>query len=38
MHTFDFGTLMATRKTSLNMPLPFLATWIGVRLGRVLKE
>ena len=29
------GTLMDTRKTSLNLPLPlqFLAAWIGVWLG-----
>jgi hypothetical protein len=30
---------MATRNTSLNLPLPpqFLAAWIGVWLGRVLQ-
>jgi len=40
MGTFDFGTLMATRKTSMNLPLPLqcLAAQIGVRLGRVLQE
>ena len=34
------GTLMATTKTSPNLPLPlqFLAAWIGVWLGRVLQE
>ena len=34
-----FGTLMATRNTSLNLPLPlqFLAARIGVWLGRVLQ-
>ena len=31
---------MATRKTSLNLPLPlqFLAAWLAVWLGRVLQE
>ena len=40
MRTTGFGTLMATRKTSPNLPLPlqFLAAWIGVWLGRVLQE
>ena len=40
MRTMGFGTLMATTKTSPNLPLPlqFLAAWIGVWLGRVLQE
>src|SRR5450631_3209987 len=40
VRTMGFGTLMATTKTSPNLPLPlqFLAAWIGVWLGRVLQE
>jgi hypothetical protein len=39
VRTRGFGTLMATTKSSLNLPLPlqFLTAWIGVWLGRVLQ-
>ena len=40
VRAMGFGTLMATTKTSpnLQLPLQFLAAWIGVWLGRVLQE
>jgi len=39
VRTWGFGTPMAARRTGLDLPLPlqFLASWIGVWLGRVLQ-
>jgi hypothetical protein len=40
VRTAFFGTPMAARRTSLDLPLPlqFLAAWLAVWLGRVLQE